>query len=79
MSLASFLQYLDDSGISLDPLDSRLAFAAGKELCATHMVINFSEFLVCTTAAVYLSGDFEQEELPDRLLDFLLDSLPREP
>eukprot|EP00913_Durusdinium_trenchii_P031065 g29092.t1 len=34
-------------------------------------------FLVCTTAAVYLSGDFPEEELADRLLDFILDVLPQ--
>lgn len=74
LSFASFLQYLDDSRIGLDPLDQRLAFAAGKELCVEqhrslrHVVLSFSEFLVCTAAAVYLSGDFVAEELPDRRL-----------
>ena len=28
--------------------------------------LGWSEFLVCTTAAVYLSGDFPEEELADR-------------
>lgn len=40
------------------------------------MVLSWSEFLVCTAAAVYLSGDFPIDQLADRLLDFLLDSLP---
>lgn len=86
MSFSAFVQFLQDcscQAFSLESGDLRMAFALGKELCVEqhrslrHMVLSWSEFLVCTTAAVYLSGDFPEEELADRLLDFILDVLPQ--
>lgn len=83
MSYSAFVQFLEDCKLpTLEWPDFRMAFALGKELCAEqhrslrHMVLSWSEFLVCTAAAVYLSGDFPINELADRLLDFLLDALP---
>lgn len=83
MSYSAFVQFVQDCKItSLDWQDFRMAFALGKELCVEqhrslrHMVLSFSEFLVCTAATVYLSDDFSVDQLADRLLDFLLDTLP---
>lgn len=83
MSYSAFVQFLEDCKVpTLEWPDFRMAFALGKELCVEqhrslrHMVLSWSEFLVCTAAAVYLSGDFPIDQLADRLLDFLLDSLP---
>eukprot|EP00930_Biecheleria_cincta_P060897 TRINITY_DN4647_c2_g1_i1.p1 TRINITY_DN4647_c2_g1~~TRINITY_DN4647_c2_g1_i1.p1 ORF type:complete len:1790 (-),score=358.53 TRINITY_DN4647_c2_g1_i1:120-5489(-) len=57
----------------------RLAFVIGKEICTDqhktlqHMVLNWTEFLVCIAGAVHLSDALRPSEFAEQLLAFLQD------
>lgn len=70
-----FLQASNAQDFGLGYANWGLAFALGKEVRVDelktfrHMELSWSEFLVCVGAAVRLSGDFNPNFFPDRLLD----------
>ncbi|CAJ1439231.1 unnamed protein product, partial [Effrenium voratum] len=79
MSFNAWVQFLADCpGYSAD----KASFALAKEISVDqhrhlrHMALSWSEFLVAVAAAVWLEPSSGSKELPDRLLDFVLDTLP---
>lgn len=86
LSYSAWLEFLNSCRVGefgLSHLHQGLAFAVGKEIrvdeykALRHMELSWSEFLVCIGAVVRLSGKFQVDLLPDRLLEFIEEYVPR--